>query len=38
MKTIFMNAVIVTMNDCFDVFNKGYLIAEDGVIKAGTMY
>lgn len=34
MKTIFMNAVIVTMNDCFDVFNKGYLIVEDGVIKA----
>lgn len=34
MKTIFMNAVIVTINDCFDVFNKGYLIAEDGVIKA----
>lgn len=34
MKTLFMNAVIVTMNDCFDVFNKGYLIVEDGVIKA----
>ncbi|WP_019228949.1 amidohydrolase [Sedimentibacter sp. B4] len=34
MKTLFTNAVIVTMNDSFDVFNKGYLLVEDGIIKA----
>lgn len=34
MKTLFTNAVIVTMNDSFDVFNKGYLLIEDRVIKA----
>ncbi len=34
MKTLFTNAVVVTMNDCFDVFNKGYLLVEDGKISS----
>lgn len=34
MKTLFTNAVVVTMNENFDVFNKGFLLVEDGKIKA----
>ncbi|MDF2616372.1 MAG: amidohydrolase [Sedimentibacter sp.] len=34
MKTLFKNAVIVTMNDHFDVFNNGYLLVEDGKISS----
>jgi cytosine/adenosine deaminase-related metal-dependent hydrolase len=34
MKTLFKNAVIVTMNDHFDVFNNGYLLVEDDKISS----
>jgi cytosine/adenosine deaminase-related metal-dependent hydrolase len=38
MKTLFTNAVIVTMNESFDVFNKGYLLVEDGkILSVGPM-
>lgn len=34
MKTLFKNAVIITMNESFDVFNKGYLLVEDDKISS----